>query len=195
MSRFFSITLILLGSAIIASLICLHFYLMGQQHAELFAKADTVHQEVIAQKIQNLRVQQKVVQVFLSDPIYERRRPALHIFATAKKKLEEYLSIVEQFEDKRGTDFIPDSPLAAHADYAVQEVVNAAKQTFAGHHLMFELNDDQLKELLDDFDSMAQLQTSYPPTIPRVCNLIPFQAVAFSSRSSCFRWPYLLWQT
>jgi hypothetical protein len=164
MSRSFSITLILLGSAILASLIWLHFYLMGRQHAELFAQADTIHQEVIAQKIQTLRVQHIVVQEFLSDPIYERRRPALHIFATAEKKLEEYLSTLERLEKKRDNDLTPDSPLAAYADYAVQEVVNTAKQTFSGHHEAFDLSEERMKEMLDDFDDMAQLQTSYATT-------------------------------
>ena len=79
-----------------------------------------------------------------------------------KKKLEEYLSILEQLEENGDVDFTPSSPLAAQADYAVQEVLIAAKQTFSWNREEFDFNDDQLKELLDDLDDIAQLQTSYP---------------------------------
>jgi hypothetical protein len=161
MSRSLSIALIILGTAILGSLVWLHFHLMGRQHAELFAQAESVHEEIIAQKVNTLRQQHNVVQEFFLDPIYERRRPALHIFATAEKKLKEYLSTVKRLEEKGDTDFTLDRQLAVHADYAVQEVLHAAKQTFSGHHEAFDFSDDQLKDLLGDFDDMAQLKTSY----------------------------------
>jgi hypothetical protein len=89
MSRSFSIALIILGSAIIASLICLHFYLIETAHADAFQRMHDLNQFVIEQKVNSLQWQYQDRRRFFTDPSKNRFSKILQVWDKGDKVQKE----------------------------------------------------------------------------------------------------------
>jgi len=151
MSRTLSISLITFGITVLSILVCLHFYLMEQQHDSLFTYTHTVNKRLIEQKKRNIYQLHATAQEFLQDPIYTRRRGVLTIFTEADIRLESYFKALEEFDNKNATE-APDFHFLAHN--ALSPVLDSAVQVFQRDHLKLDLNERDMNDLIKDFEAI-----------------------------------------
>ncbi|MFK8163899.1 MAG: hypothetical protein AB8H12_15745 [Lewinella sp.] len=93
MSRSFSIALILLGSAILGSLMWLHFYLMENAHADTFQRMHHLNQLVIAQKTNSLEWQYQETREFFTSPNKDRFIKILQVWEKGDKARKEIVKL------------------------------------------------------------------------------------------------------
>lgn len=151
MSRPFSIALILLGSAIIASLVWLHFHLMDQQHAKLFAYADNVNERAIEQKRQDIERLHWQVKEFFLDDVYTRRSVVLNIFTEAELRLEEYFKAEKAYENDPYR-----SNSKSLAVQALSPVLDTAIHIFQKYHDQMDMLEKDMQEVVDDFEQLRK---------------------------------------
>lgn len=153
MTRPYIIALFLFGTAILGSLVYLHFYLIEQAENETFLRAEKVLGQVIMDQYEELDMRRMAIEDLLRDDSKLKFQPILDVFAEAEIQIEKYQEILDAWESiDAGTLQI----VRISAYEALNNTVKEAKRIMLKHGEEFDLREDDIQHKLRIYDELAE---------------------------------------
>ena len=155
MSRPYVVVLFLFGSAILSSLVYLHFHLMERQHAELIAITLDVQERSVEALGEDVRHVVVIIAGELDDSSKERYLPLIEIVDKVNQQVKEYLKQVELQESSI-------SELQISVGNRLKAVVDLKESILRENYSNLDMSESNLEEeLLDLNDLMGRSLTRF----------------------------------
>jgi hypothetical protein len=141
MSRPYVVVLFLFGSAILSSLVYLHFHLMERQHAELIAITLDVQERSVEALGEDVRFFTGEMRGLLEDDAKMKFRPLLRISESVNQEIEAHIEAISVPGNGMSID-----DWRTSIGERLREITSIKKEVFMSHHLDFDMTVRDMEE-------------------------------------------------
>ncbi|MEM9259047.1 MAG: hypothetical protein AAGA62_05335, partial [Bacteroidota bacterium] len=169
MTRPYIIALFLFGTAILGSLVFLHFYLMERAENETFLRAEKVLSQVIDDQYEELDLHQSWMEDYLDDPAKVRLGPLLDIYDQAESSISQYQEAINHWQLRKG-DSNTLQILRINAYEKLNTTARLARRVILENRLDFDLSERNAKEKVEGIDEIVKALLPENLSLPSMSN-------------------------